>query len=99
MLMTDRATASTHLNYRVAGVCINDGHVLLAGRLLGHARWPPRLLESSWDALLREMDEQIATRVTILRLLWIVENFYVHVAVRFHEISFYLQMALPDDSP
>jgi 8-oxo-dGTP pyrophosphatase MutT (NUDIX family) len=101
--MTDIATASTHLNYRVAGVCINDGHVLLH-REEQDDFWVtpggrPHLFESSRDALLREMDEEIGTRVTILRLLWIVENFFVHAAVRFHEISFYYQIALAEDSP
>ncbi len=101
--MTDSATASTHLNYRVAGVCIQDGHVLLhrddkddfwvmpGGR--------PRLFESSLDALVREMKEEITTHVEVLRLLWVVENFFEYVGERMHEISFYYQMSLPEESP
>jgi ADP-ribose pyrophosphatase YjhB (NUDIX family) len=101
--MTDSATASTHLNYRVAGVCIQDGHVLLhrddkddfwvmpGGR--------PRLFESSLDALVREMKEEITTHVEVLRLLWVVENFFEYVGERMHEVSFYYQMSLPEESP
>ena len=101
--MTDSATASTHLNYRVAGVCIHDGHVLLhrddkddfwvmpGGR--------PRLFESSLDALVREMKEEITTDVKVLRLLWVVENFFEHAGEQWHEIAFYYQMSLPEDSP
>ena len=101
--MTDVAIPSGHLNYRVAGVCIHDGHILLhrdekddfwvipGGR--------PRLFEPSRDALVREMDEEIATRVEVLRLLWVVENFFEYFGERLHEISLYFQMSLPDDSP
>ena len=101
--MFDSATASTHLNYRVAGVCIHDGHVLLhrddkddfwvmpGGR--------PRLFESSLDAHLREMKEEITTHVEVLRLLWVVENFFEYFGKRLHEIAFYYQMSLPKDSP
>ena len=101
--MTDSATASTHLNYRVAGVCIQDGHVLLhrddkddfwvmpGGR--------PRLFESSLDALVREMKEEITTHVEVLRLLWVVENFFEYVGERMHEISLYYQMLLSEESP
>ena len=87
----------------MAGVCIQDGHVLLhrddkddfwvmpGGR--------PRLFESSLDALVREMKEEITTHVEVLRLLWVVENFFEYVGERMHEVSFYYQMSLPEESP
>jgi len=101
--MTDVAIASDHLNYRVAGVCIHDGHVLLHREekddfwVMPGGR--PRLFESSRDALVREMDEEIATRVEVLRLLWVTENFFTYAGVPVHEIAFYFLMSLPDDSP
>jgi ADP-ribose pyrophosphatase YjhB (NUDIX family) len=101
--MTDIAIASDHLNYRVAGVCVHENHVLLH-REAKDDFWVmpggrPRLYESSRDALIREMDEEIATRVEVLRLLWVVENFFEYFGERLHEIAFYYQMSLPEDSP
>lgn len=101
--MTDAAIASDHLNYRVVGVCIHQDHVLLH-REAKDDFWVvpggrPRLYESSRDALIREMDEEIATRVEVLRLLWVVENFFEYFGERLHELSFYYQMSLPEDSP
>ena len=102
-LMTDSAIASDHLNYRVVGVCIHDEHVLLHREekddfwVMPGGR--PHLFESSRDALMREMDEEIATRVEVLRLLWVTENFFTYAGDPIHEIAFYFLMALPDDSP
>jgi ADP-ribose pyrophosphatase YjhB (NUDIX family) len=101
--MTDSAIGSDHLNYRVAGVCVHDGHVLLHTEekddfwVMPGGR--PHLYESSRDALIREMDEEIATRVEVLRLLWVVENFFEYVGEQWHEIAFYYQMSLPEGSP
>ena len=101
--MTDSAIASDHLNYRVVGICIHDGHVLLHREekddfwVLPGGR--PRLFETSRDALVREMEEEIETHVEVLRLLWVVENFFEYFGERMHEISFYYQMSLPEDSP
>ncbi len=101
--MTVFATDSTQLNYRVAGVCVHEGHVLLHREeqddfwVLPGAR--PLLFEASPDTLVREMEEEIAARVEVLRLLWIVENFFDIRGVRFHEISLYYLMSLPEDSP
>ncbi len=101
--MTDSAIASDHLNYRVVGVCIHDGHVLLHREekddfwVLPGGR--PRLFETSRDALVREMKEEIATPVDVPRLLWVVENFFQYFGERLHEIAFYYEMLLPEDSP
>lgn len=86
-------------NYRVAGVCIQDNHVLLH-QLESDAFWAlpggrPELLETSRKALLREMQEEMGLRVEIDRLLWIVEGFFSHAGIRFHEIGFYHLMHLP----
>jgi ADP-ribose pyrophosphatase YjhB (NUDIX family) len=101
--MTDIAIASDHLNYRVVGVCVHEDHVLLH-REEKDDFWAlpggrPRLYESSRDALIREMDEEISTHVEVLRLLWVVENFFSYFGKHLHELSFYYQMALPVDSP
>ena len=89
-------------NYRVAGVCIHDSYVLLH-QLDTEAFWAlpggrPELLETSSEALLREMQEEMGLRVDIKRLLWIVEGFFSHACIRFHELGFYYLMHLPAGS-
>jgi ADP-ribose pyrophosphatase YjhB (NUDIX family) len=101
--MTEIAIASDHLNYRVAGVFVHEDHVLLQSEasidfwVMPGGR--PRLYESSRDALVREMNEEIEAHIEVLRLFWVVENFFVHDGVHFHELSFYYEMSLPEDSP
>jgi ADP-ribose pyrophosphatase YjhB (NUDIX family) len=87
----------------VVGVCIHDGHILLHREekddfwVMPGGR--PLLFEASRDTLVREMEEEISTRIEILRLLWVVENFFEYFGERLHEISFYFLMSLPEDSP
>jgi ADP-ribose pyrophosphatase YjhB (NUDIX family) len=101
--MSDSAIASDHLNYRVVGVCVHEDHVLLHCEakddfwVLPGGR--PRLYESSRDALIREMEEEISTRAEVLRLLWVVENVFEYFGERLHEIAFYYEMSLPEESP
>ena len=101
--VTEFAVDSGQLNYRVAGVCIHEEHVLLH-REEKDDFWVtpggrPLLFESSRDTLVREMEEEISTRVEVRRLLWVVENFFEHGGASVHEIAFYYQMSLPEDSP
>ena len=101
--MTEFPVDSGHLNYRVAGVCIHADHVLLH-REEKDDFWVtpggrPLLFEPWRDTLVREMAEEISTRVEVLRLLWAVENFFEYFGKRLHEILFYYQMSLPKDSP
>ena len=101
--MQEFAIDSGHLNYRVAGVCVHEGHVLLHREekddfwVMPGGR--PLLFEASTDTLVREMEEEISTRIEVLRLLWVVENFFEYFGKRLHEISFYYLMSLPEDSP
>jgi ADP-ribose pyrophosphatase YjhB (NUDIX family) len=101
--LADIAVASGQLNYRVAGVCIERGHVLLHTEdrddfwVLPGGR--PRLHETSRDALAREMDEELGVRVAVERLLWVVENVFTYRGRRLHELALYYAMSLPEDSP
>jgi ADP-ribose pyrophosphatase YjhB (NUDIX family) len=93
---------SVRFNYRVAGVCVQQAHVLLHREITwgvwalpgGRVQW----LESSRDALLREMEEETGLRVDVGRLLWSVENFFAFDGLRFHELGLYYAMTLPDGS-
>ena len=91
-----------HFNYRVAGVAIHDGHILL-DRNSRNSYWVlpgghPELMEPMTDALRRELREEIYTDVKVTRLLWIIENFF-HRNRDIHELSFYFLVELDPDSP
>ena len=51
--------------------------------------------------LAREMREEIGVEITVDRLVWVVENFYVNDdnGKSYHEIGFYFLMSLPEESP
>jgi 8-oxo-dGTP pyrophosphatase MutT (NUDIX family) len=57
------------------------------------------LLESSPQTLIREMQEEIGVTVQVDRLLWVVENLFVHMGWSHHELGLYFLMHLPADSP
>ncbi|MEO7074634.1 MAG: NUDIX hydrolase [Ktedonobacterales bacterium] len=92
-------------NYRVAGVAIADGCVLLqcadfedfwalpGGRV--------EFGESSAQALRRELREELSwgDDMRVGPLLWIVENFYTYQGQPTHEIGIYYLMAPDDPAP
>jgi len=93
-------TSQGQFNYRVAGVAIVDGHVLLH-QATGEDFWTlpggrPEAMETASDALRREMLEESALAVSVSRLLWIVENFFVYGGKQFHELLFCFEMTVPD---
>ncbi|HEU5368456.1 MAG TPA: NUDIX hydrolase [Ktedonobacterales bacterium] len=90
--------------YRVAGICLHEDHVLLQAAEDSSFWFLPggrvEMLESSEAALKREMREELRLEndVQVLRLLWVVENFFRLEETAFHEIGFYYQIALADHS-
>jgi ADP-ribose pyrophosphatase YjhB (NUDIX family) len=108
MSMTERTMLSfvvgtTRFNYRVAGIAIRDGHVLICREddddyvMLPGGR--VEMGESSTVALAREIAEELHSTATIGRLLFTVENFFERDIQRFHEISAYYLIDLPPDFP
>jgi 8-oxo-dGTP pyrophosphatase MutT (NUDIX family) len=91
------------LHYRVAGVCLKDGHVLLHRSEEddfwtlpgGHAQ----PFESSDAVLRREMREELGLDIRVGRLLWVAETFFRYHGERQQELGFYYLMELPPDSP
>ena len=100
MIVIDTETA--RFNYRVAGVCLDDGHVPLNRGTSDDFWYLPggrcEFLESSSETLRREMREEIATDVRVGRLLWIVENFFPDDGRRWHELALSYEMSLPPGS-
>lgn len=77
--------------YRVAGVMLNRGKVLLSTDdqvdfwvLPGGSVKP---FESSDKAIKREFREEIGVEIEVVRLLWIVENSYVFDGLKVHGIG------------
>jgi 8-oxo-dGTP pyrophosphatase MutT (NUDIX family) len=94
---------TARFSYRVAGVAMNRGRVLLH-RLEGDSKWAMpggrvEWAEQSPDALRREMLEEIGVNVDVVRLLWVVERFYTKGGISYHELGLYHLMNLPSNCP
>lgn len=92
--------AGMRFTYRVAGVAVRNGNVLLH-RIEGEEFWclpggRVELGESAEQALVREMDEEIGVRCGVGRLLWVVENFFQVDGTSHHELGLYFLLNLPD---
>jgi 8-oxo-dGTP pyrophosphatase MutT (NUDIX family) len=95
--------AGTRFNYRVAAVCIEDGHVLL-NRITKLGFWflpggRVEVNEESIEALRRELREELGVSVRIGRLIWVAESFFADVGRPFHEIALYYGVSLSADNP
>jgi ADP-ribose pyrophosphatase YjhB (NUDIX family) len=55
--------------------------------------------EEAAHAVVREMQEELAAEVRVLRLSWVVENFFEHRGQCHHEIGMYFLTELDADSP
>lgn len=92
-----------HFSYRVAGLAVDDGYVLLHTATHdsfwtlpgGHAE----LGEDSAATLAREMTEEMALEVEVGRLVFVVENFFGYRGRDYHELLFIYEMRLPTGFP
>lgn len=80
-------------NYRVAGIWIKNGHVLLH-RDVNEKNWSlpggrVKLAEDSTLSIKREFQEELGLDIEIERLAWIVENFFEYKGKDIHEIGMY----------
>ncbi len=87
-------------NFRVAGVAIQNGKLLLHKTPTDNFWSLPGgrvdMFEFSRETLLREMLEEIGKTVCVGNLLWVVENFFEYNNIKHHEIGFYYQMEISD---
>ena len=93
---------SNCFNYRIAGVAIHESHVLLHRAQVDNFWTFPggraELGEPAEETLKREMREELSTEIEVVRLLWLVENFFTNADQNCHEIAFYFLMRLPNRS-
>lgn len=89
-------------SYRVAGILIRDGKVLLQHpRECKEYAFPGghvNFSETSEDALIREFSEEIAADIIPERLLWIGENFFSCRNKKWHQICLYYFVTLSDET-
>jgi|SRR5579859_107189 len=101
MITFDRE--NLRFSYRIAGVAIRDGKVLVQQPERGDFCFLPggraELQESARETLRREMQEELHVDATVGRLLWIVENFFKLDGRDFHELGMYFLMTFPEDAP
>lgn len=88
---------------RIAGLGFRNGHVLVH-RATHEAFWTfpgggAEMGETSQQTLEREMVEELGAKVVVQRLLWMVENFFLHEGRSWHELGLYYLMDLPEDFP
>ena len=90
---------SALFNFRVAGVAIHNGKLLLHKTPTDNFWSLPGgrvdMFEFSKETLLREMLEEIGKTVEVGNLLWVAENFFEYNDIKHHEIGFYYQMQIP----
>lgn len=89
----DISLGPTHFCVRVAGVFVHQGHVLLHNSDADDLWCLPggrvRTMETTEQALRREMAEEVSTEVSVGQLQWVVENFFQYADRRWHEIGMY----------
>lgn len=77
-------------NHRTCGVFVNNNKILLH-KMRDDDFWTlpggrVKLLESSEDAIKREISEELGENAQVNRLLWMVENFFEIDKKNYHEI-------------
>jgi len=86
-------------NYRVVGVAIHNNSVLLH-RADDEPFWTlpggrAEHGEAAEQTITREMREELDTDVDVVRLLWVVENFFEYKGMNFHELALYFLIHFP----
>jgi 8-oxo-dGTP pyrophosphatase MutT (NUDIX family) len=94
---------AARFSYRVAGIFQQAQHALLC-TIAGLDFWfmPGGRCEAgerSADTVMREMREELGLDARVERLVWVVENFFTHAGMSYHEIGLYYLMSVPLDSP
>lgn len=103
MAMITFTEDGVRFSYRIVGVALDADRVLLH-RAEADDFWAlpggrAELLEPAAETLRREMREELSIDVEVVRLLWVVENFFEYNGLRFHELGMYFLMQVPGDWP
>lgn len=95
--------ADRRFNYRVAGIIIADGHVLVCREDDDDYTMLPggrvEMGEDSRLSLMREIAEELAMPAEIGPMVATSESFYFREAQHFHELGFFYAVELPGQGP
>ena len=95
-------TKEGYFNYRVAGVIINDNKILAQRNTNTNEYYLPggrvAFGETSEDAILREIKEELKIDITDYRPLWLNECFFDECGKNFHEIGMYYYVDISNTS-
>ncbi|MDD9987915.1 MAG: NUDIX domain-containing protein [Spirochaetaceae bacterium] len=105
--MDDRMIVFAHdgltFMYRVGGIAIHDGRVLVEQAVgQGFCFLPGGRVEfgeSAVEALRREAIEELGEPATVGRLLIVADSFFELDGRRYQEVNLYFQIDLDEDSP
>jgi len=90
-------------NFRVAGIIVVDGHVLVCREDEDDYTMLPggriELGEDSRVSLEREMAEELAMPANVGRMIATSESFYHREGEDFHELGFFYHVSLPGQAP
>jgi ADP-ribose pyrophosphatase YjhB (NUDIX family) len=89
-------------NYRTVGIVLRS-HDILIHKWEHDDFWAlpggrVEFLETSEEALRREMREELGEEVTAVRLVWVVENFFRYRGKSCHELAHYYLVRFSEDS-
>jgi ADP-ribose pyrophosphatase YjhB (NUDIX family) len=92
---------NTRFNFRAVGILIHDNKILLH-KINDNPYWSlpggrVAFGESSEISVVREMKEELGVDCTILRPLWVMENFFHSFSRDTHELAFYFLLSVPDE--
>lgn len=106
MISVDRG--DRRFGYRAAAVILDPSAALTTGRVLlqgvgDEVFWclpggRVEMGETAAECLERELREELGEEARIERLLWVVENFFKHEGVSWHEIGLYFLASLAEGS-
>lgn len=91
-----------YFNYRVCGIAMHNDRVLMV-KISPYSFWllpggRTEYLETSKEALEREIREELGMDCEVGTLAWIVEDLYAFEGEQVHELGFYYTITLPPDA-
>lgn len=96
------SVGDVYFNYRVCGVVVHEDRILIV-KISPYEFWllpggRVEYLETSKEALQREILEELGVSCEIGTLRWVVEDLYPFEGEQTHELCFYYNIAFPSDS-